>query len=116
MDLRFVKGLGHIRGHAVDKRLVLRVIERRERPHTNERLIQQVLLIPVGRELAVHFDHVLLVQLFPAGHASVPFQRHLGQHIDPGADVFTSLGIVRRGCRQRVRPPLMALPHGVMKD
>ena len=67
-----------------------------ERPRAEQRLVQQVFLVAIGRDAALDAQLLAAVQARPARERRAPLARQLGQHVDARADVLAALGVVGR--------------------
>src|SRR4051812_14762828 len=79
------------------------------RPHADQRLIEAILVVPIGRRLAVDNRALAAIDAHPARHVAAPLVGYLREHVDAGTYVFAELRVVRRGREHLVRP--LALPE-----
>ncbi len=70
------------------------IVDLAGRPRAEQRLIEQVLLVAIGRHTALHGDPLASVQPSPAGQRRPPVARQLREHVDPRPNVLTALGVV----------------------
>jgi len=84
-------------------------IELAERPRADQGLIEEALVVQRGRRLAVHFTLARAVHAVPALDGLAPGHGHLGQHVDPRADIFGALGVMRGSAEHLLRPVLGAI-------
>ena len=106
---RFAQRFRHVVADALDEVLV-RVLRGLEGPGAEQRLVQQVFLVAIGRRMAVHHGVVTLVRARPAPERRPPGSGHLREHADTRAHVFAAFRVVRRGRRERRGP--LPLPLG----
>ncbi len=116
MDLRFFQRFAHVPLDPVAKDTVLRVVESRERPDSDKRLVKEIFLVPVRHEMPVDVCLVLPVELGPTGYMLLPFTGNFGKHVDACARILTPFGIVRGRGRERGRPVGMAIPDALVED
>ena len=95
VDLGLFERLQHELADAPDE-LGSSIVAVRQRPGAQQRLVQQVLLVAVGRHAALDAELLAAVQARPARERRAPLARQLGQHVDARAHVLAALGVVGR--------------------
>ena len=83
-----------------------------ERPHAEQGLIQQILVVAARCATLGQLAAFAAVELAPALQRLVPCGRHLGEHADAGAHVFRALAVMGGAGQQRMGPaarPLLIL-------
>ena len=104
MDFRFFQCFLEVLQDPIAVLLAVVVGHRINRPRTDECLINQILFIRIGHDVAVDFGEVGFVQILPALESHLPFVGRFRQHVQAGSHVLAALGVVRRTGVHRVWP------------
>lgn len=76
VDLGLLQGFRHICLDSISEVSILVIVQCRKRPGSDQRLIQQVLLVAIRSESSVHLGFVPFVELTPSLDASFPDLRN----------------------------------------
>src|SRR5207249_628153 len=79
--------------------------DRAHGPGAQQRLVQEVLLVLVGRRLTVDSRLLSAVEPMPGTDSRPPLISDFREHVDPGPHVLAALGVVGRENGQRRWPP-----------
>ncbi len=114
VNLRFAQRLHHVRGDALEKDRERAVAVGIERPRADERLVEEVLFVPARRLRTFHLGLEPAILRAPLRDGRLPRAGDFRQDVQPRANVLAALAVVRRGRRQRERPPPPALGEPVV--
>ena len=111
-DLRLSRRLFHVRLHPPRQLDAFLLFRRRQRPDAHQALIEQPLVVAIGRRLAVHLAAAAAIDARPGVQRRPPTVRNLGEHADSRPRVFAPLRVVRAGAGKRAGPA--GLPGDVL--
>ena len=75
-----------------------------QRQGTDQRLVERLFIVAVRNITSSYQPLVRPVDLTPRANMALPLIRQFRQHVEPGAHVFSSFGIVGRGGIETTRP------------
>ena len=113
--LGLLGGLLHVGGQALGQRLE-RLVGVPGGPGAHQGLVEQVLVVGVGRGAAVHVHLEAAGEGPPAPDLGGPGGGDLGEHVDARAHVLAALGVVGRGGDEGLRPPVQTRRVLVVED
>src|SRR5262249_41650044 len=99
MYLGLVDGFLQVYLNSRDKSRELFRRTRFQRPGTDERLIEQILIVRIGSHEGFQLDPVRLIPEEPAASRGTPFVGYFGKNIEASPDILAALGVVGRGGR-----------------
>src|SRR4030095_5206950 len=115
MDLGFLQGFLHILHDTLDETRLACLIQRCQRPGTDERLIEEILFIGIGHLNATNRTLLCVIPPLPALHGTLPLAWDLGQDVDPRPHILAAFCVMRRGRQEAAWPLGQALSVALMK-
>ncbi len=101
--------LVHVLLNSLDKTVHLVGAQRLQRPGSDQRLIEKVLLVGVRNFGAGRFHTGVLIHLMPTMNSLFPDIGNFRENIDPGPHIFAAFSVVSRRGGQSMGPLLQPL-------